>query len=308
MMNGPFTINPVLVAIAIAYRNANMIADLVLPRLAPMGKEEFKYMRYSLSDGFTIPDTEVSRRGRVNEVSFSAEEITESTKDYGLEDPIPQSDIDNADERYDPLNHSTEQLKNLIDLDREVRVSNLVFNPDTYGNSNKLTLAGSDQFSDASSDALGILEDSLNSPVMRPNALTFGQGSWSALRRHPQIVKAVHGNSGDSGLASREAVAELLEVAHIFVGQARVNSARRGQPANLQRAWGNHVAALYLDEMADNRNGTTFGFTAQFGQPVAGSWEDKNIGLKGGQRLRVGESVKEVIAAPDLGFFIENAA
>jgi hypothetical protein len=35
--------------------------------------------------------------------------------------------------------------------------------------------------------------------------------------------------------------------------------------------------------------------------------QDSKIGLSGGVRLRVGEKVKEVIAAPDLGYLIVNA-
>jgi hypothetical protein len=51
----------------------------------------------------------------------------------------------------------------------------------------------------------------------------------------------------------------------------------------------------------------TFGVTAQFGTRVAGSWDDKNIGLTGGKMVRAGESVKEVITAADLGYFVQNA-
>ena len=40
---------------------------------------------------------------------------------------------------------------------------------------------------------------------------------------------------------------------------------------------------------------------------IASFQADPNIGLRGGQRVRVGESVKELVTAPDLGFFFENA-
>jgi len=51
----------------------------------------------------------------------------------------------------------------------------------------------------------------------------------------------------------------------------------------------------------------TFGFTAQFGTRVAGSTPDKNIGLRGGQLVRVGESVKEIITSDQLGYYVQNA-
>jgi len=89
MSQAPFPIDPRLSQIALAYRNQSLIADLVLPRV-PVAKEEFKWLKHKKEEGFTIPDTTTGRKGRVNEVSFTASEETSSTRDYGLEDPIPQ--------------------------------------------------------------------------------------------------------------------------------------------------------------------------------------------------------------------------
>lgn len=304
MAGRPFPVNSVMVAIAIAYRNRILIADEVLPRLSPMSRQEFKYFAYDMVDGFTIPDTRVGRRSAPNEVSFSGTEVTDSTLDYGLDDPIPQVDIDSAEVGFDPRNHSVEQLTNLILLDREVRVSALVSSAANYDAANVTTLGATAQFSNTSADVLGIMEDGLNAPVMRPNVAIFGQASWSAFRRHPQVMKAVFGTYADAGMATRQQVADLLEVEKVLVGQARVNTARKGQAANLTRAWGDMVSLIYQDAMATNRNGTTYGFTAQYKTRLAGSERDGNIGLRGGERVRVGESVKEVVSAKSLGYLI----
>ena len=50
----------------------------------------------------------------------------------------------------------------------------------------------------------------------------------------------------------------------------------------------------------------TFGYTAQFKDRVSGSIVDPDIGLRGGQRVRVGESVKELVVAKDAGYLFEN--
>ncbi|MFV9531212.1 hypothetical protein ACNUIM_32135 [Pseudomonas aeruginosa] len=70
MSNAPFPIDPELTAIAIAYRNGRMIADEVLPRV-PVGKQEFKYWKYDLAQGFTVPETLVGRKSKPNEVEFT---------------------------------------------------------------------------------------------------------------------------------------------------------------------------------------------------------------------------------------------
>lgn len=299
-----FPIDPQLTAIAIAYKNAAMIADEVMPRIGALSQEEFKYLKYSLEEGFTVPDTKVGRRGRPNEVSFSADEETSSTDDYGLDDPIPNSDIDSGGPTV--VQRSTEALTGLIDLDREMRVSRIVVDPDNYESSNVEALAAGERFDVAGSDPLKVLEEALNTPIMRPNTMTLGHNVWSALRRHPKVVKAVNKNSGDSGMVAREAVKDILELEELLVGQARANMARRGQPADLKRLWADDVAMHYLDKNADNRHGTTWGYTAPYKTRIAGQEFDGSIGLRGGQRVRVGESVKEVVSAKALGFLLTN--
>ena len=306
-MKAPFPITPALTAIAIAYRNSRMIADNVLPRV-PVSKQEFKYRKFALADGFTLPDTKVGRTSQPNQVEFGFTEATDATRDYALDDPIPQVDIENAPDGYDPVGRSTEQITNLILLDREVRVANKVFNANTYATANKTTLTGTGQWSDfANSDPLGTILAALDGCVMRPNIGILGRPVWTKLRQHPKVVKAVLGNSGDSGVASLEAVAQLLELEALYVGEAWLNSAKKGQAANLQRTWGKHVSFIYRDQLATADSGVTFGFSAQFGNRVAGSIADEDIGMRGGQRVRVGESVQEVICANDLGYFFQNA-
>jgi hypothetical protein len=304
----PFPIDPVMTAIVIAYRNAKLIADEVLPR-HPVGKVEFKWLKHTLAEGFTIPNTLVGRKGSPNEVNFSATEETSSCLDYGLEDKIPQSDIDNAPANYDPKNRSAEGLMDLVLLDREVRAANLVFNADSYATGYKGALSGSDQFSDfVGSDPIETIMDALDSMVMRGNVAVVGRAVFSALSRHPKVVKAVHGNSGDAGIATRRQIAELFELEDVLVGEAYLNTSKKGEDVALSRVWGKHMALIRRDRMAGpNNNRMSFGFTAQFGSRVAGSEPDSSIGLRGGQRIVVGETVKEVITSDMLGYFIQNA-
>lgn len=306
-MPAPFPITPALMAIAIGYRNTTLIADAVLPR-TPVGKQEFKYLQHTLGQAFTVPDTRVGRRGKPNEVEFNATEVTSSTEDWGLDDPIPQVDIDNAPEGYDPLGRAVEGIMDLVELDREVRSAGLVFNANTYGASNKVTLSGTSQFSDfTNSDPIGVITTGLDAMIMRGNVMVIGRPAFTKLAMHPKIVKAVLGNAGDSGIATRKQIADLFELEDVLVGEAFVNNARKGQAVTLSRTWGKHLSLIYRNKTATTRSGATFGVTAQFGSRIAGSVPDSSIGLRGGQRVRAGESVKEVICAADLGYFIQNA-
>jgi len=94
MTNRPFPIDPTLTAIAIGYRNPAhvLIAKRALPPL-PVLSETFKWNEYPLAEGFTVPDTKVGRKSRPNQVEFNVSEKDASVEDYGLDDPIPYSDI-----------------------------------------------------------------------------------------------------------------------------------------------------------------------------------------------------------------------
>lgn len=301
----PFPTDPVQTAIAIAYHNRRLIADAVLPRVV-VGRQEFKYQKHEMSQGFTIPDTKVGRRSQPNEVSFTGSEETGATQDYGLDDPIPMVDLLNAPDGYDVQGKSTEFLTNLIELDREVRVAELMQSNDSYASNNISVLDSTTQFNQANSDPIALIGDILDSAIMRPTIMTIGRKGYSALARNPNILKAVHGNSGDKGIATRQAIADLFELEDIYIGDAFVNTARKGEAVNMQRTWGDNMMLIYRDQLATADRGTTFGFTAQFGDRVAGSKDDDSIGLRGGLRNRVGESVAEVISAPDLGFLVKN--
>ncbi|HID4045053.1 major capsid protein [Serratia marcescens] len=306
MAKAPFPIDPHLTAIAIGYRNTSLIADSVLPRV-PVSKAEFKWWEYDLGQGFTVPSTSVGRTSQPNQVEFNAEEKTSSTNDYALDAPVPQSDIDNAPANYDPLGRATERVSDLILLDREVRTSKEVFNPANYPTGNKETLAAADQWSNDASKPIKKIVSALDKMIMRPNVAVLGRATATALRQNPSVVKAFNASPGEDGMVPLDFLRQLLELDEIVVGSAFVNIARPGQKPVLVRAWANHAAFIYRNLLADTQGGVTFGITAQFGTRVSGSIVDPDMGMRGGQRVRVGESVRELICAADCGYFFQNA-
>lgn len=308
MAEAPFPFDPVLTGIAMAYRNPRMIADEVLPRLPPFDREEFKYYLWTKAEPFTIPDTKVGRRSQPNEVEFSGAELTGTTKDYGLDDIVPYTDQQNArGSGQDPLARATEGLTDLVGLDREARVAGQVFNASNYPAANKATLSGTDQWTNGASDPIDKISTALDVPLMRPNTMILGQEAWTALRKNGKIISAVNVSGATSGMASRQAVQDLFEIENLLVGQSFYNTAKAGQTPAMARLWGKFCSLLYLDPLAlSTSSRITFGFTAQFGTKVSGSMPEPKVGLRGGTRVRVGESVAEVISANDLGYLFST--
>lgn len=306
MAQAPFVVDDKLTSIALAYRNESLIAEQVLP-ITPVPSDTFRWLNYDLYDEFTVPETRVGRTSAPNVVETGATESSAKTDDYGLDDLVPQRDLDRQSEVFRPLERATEYITQLMALDYEKAVSDLVFDAAQYPAANTEILSGTSQWSDfTNSDPLSKMLDVMDGLVMRPNVIVMGQAVWTQLRRHPRLVQAFHGNEGDQGLIPSSFLAQLLEVDQVVVGKGWINTARKGQDASLARIWGKHCLMLYRDRTAGAQTGITFGFTAQYGDRFAGQMQEPMVGLRGGTRVRVGWEIKPLISAPFLGYFLQN--
>lgn len=317
MAIAPFVIIPSLTAIAVAYKQPKLIADMVLPRV-PVNTQMFRYIKYALGDYFTNVDTTVGRKSAPNQIDWGSSEVTDSTVDQALDTPVPMSDVQAWDmaqkagtgsvSQTDPLARATMLVMQAVQNRREQRAAALVFNAASYGAANKVTLSGLSQWSDyANSDPLSAILAAFDMQVMRPNIGVMGRAVSTKLRSHPKICKAIFGNNTDAGIVPIKALADLLELDDIYVGDGWINTAAPGQPAALSRCWGKDASFIYRDMMAGPEGGVSFGFTAQYGDQVAGTIEDPDVGMRGGVRVRSGESVKELITANDLGYIFKGA-
>lgn len=307
-MKRPFPVNARLTAIALAFRNPDiaLIADAVLPRTDT--DAEFKWMRHDLAQGFTVPDTKVGRKSQPNEVEFTGAEVPDSVDDHGLDDLVPNSDINDDNQGVDPLGKAAMYTTSLVQLARELRASARVFNAANYIAANQQTLAGGSQWSDfANSNPVDAILAALDVPTMRPNIATFGQAVWTKLRQHPKLVQAVKGTDQGAGAVTRKEFADFFELQEVYVGAGFVNTAKKGQAAALSRCWGKHAAFTYRDRAAGPQTGMTYGFTAQAAKLQVVQIDEPKIGVEGSQRVRVYERVKEIVCAPELGYYFQNA-
>lgn len=312
-MNFPFTPSPQYTAIALAYANRELIADQVLPRLS-VNARQFKWDKHAKSSLFQVPSTLVGRKGSPSEVEFTATEETASVGDYGLDDVVPVEDIEAAAGKpgLDPLGRAVEGVSQLIMLDRESRAADLVFNPATYPSGNKVQLSGNDQWNEYAQAASDPVEDILaakEGALMPYNTCVMGEAVWFALRRHPKLLAAYYPvNASGNGILTLQQFQELFEFERVLVGRAYKATSKPGQTLALGRVWGNHFAMMHQNPLATLRgNGITFGATAEYGTRFAATMDEPKTGLRGATRVRVGETVKELITASDCGYLVQDA-
>ncbi|MBQ4419613.1 MAG: hypothetical protein II870_08260 [Synergistaceae bacterium] len=300
----PFPVDPILTSITLAYKNARYIADFVLPRVK-VPAESFKYRVFDKETYLTVPDTSIGRKGMANEVELLFSERPANTVDHGLDMVISLKDIDAAKlQGYDPQQKAVEFLTELLTLAREQRVAQLVFNAAVYTSQVK-QLENAEKFDNDASDPIDTIIQAMDVPFFRPNTVVMGREVFSALSRHPKVLRTVYPNADGNGIINAQQLTTILNVDRVLVGEARLNLAKRGG-TNIQSVWGNNVALLYIDPKAGVQDVPTFGFTAEYGNREGRVISDPNVGRKGANRVKVSESINELIAAPDLGYLLQN--
>lgn len=304
-MNYDIPINEELTSLSLAYNNKSFIADSVLPRV-PVTTESFKYLYYPEDQFLTVPDTTIGPKGEANTVDLNAEMRTGSVNARALKEVVPRAKIDAAikNGQKNPMDKATVQLTRLIQLSREVETAKLLADPSNYGNT--LGLSGTDCINDPASDALNIIQDVIDDMPMAPTTMVMSRKVASALRRNRSIVSSFNGNSGTSGMVPLEYLKELFGFQDIFVGESIMNSAKKGQQAQLVGVWGNFISMFYADSSADTDAGMTFGITPEYESRTVRSWTEEGKGIKGGEVIQVHEQAREIITAPQCGRLLQN--
>jgi len=302
-MKHPYPTREALMAIAIAYINKRMIADLVLPRM-PVGKSNYTYMTYG-TENFNIVDTLVGRRGTPGNVQTTADELPGIVKEYGLGADVPWGDIVDSEGRYDPVGRAVTLIQENIALGREKRVADLVQTAGNFGG-NVEAISGTDMWNTATGNPLVQLKDIADSMFMYPTHLVLNRAGATALQRNPFVVKAFNGTSGDSGLVPLSFIRDMLDLQEIVIGEARMNGNNMGQAPTITTLWGGHATLMYQNPQVGPSEGLTFGWTAEWGTRIAETQEKKpgELGLDGGVHVITGERVDEKIVANDCGYLI----
>ena len=307
MPQAPIPTREELSGLVMAYRPEGMIADIVAPRFR-VPSATTSYIKHTLGENFRNQDTQVGRKGKVKRLEFTGTKVPLVVNDHGLEDFVPMNDIEEAAQGVNPINDSAESLKDVMDLSREVRTAELFNDESNYSSANIVTLTSGDQFADTTATPITMIRAKLKDMLKRPNIAIFSPTTFEALATNKSVVSAALGNDGTSGVATKERIAQLLEVKEILIGEAYVNSAKEGSDeVTMEAAWGDNVIFAYIEQ--NPRGGkATFAMSPSLGNPEADTWFDKAAGgRKGGHNVKTTDQVSEVVACSELGLMIKNA-
>lgn len=299
-----FISEPKLTALAQGLPQEDLVYEQIMPTV-PVLSEDFKYTRYDISNGLTLTDDEMGRRGEANEVDWKATQETASVVDRGLKGFVSYGDIKKGQAaKLDVAAQTVKNVTRTINLNREHRVAQAIANPENHGA--KLALSGSSQFSNNASEPIKIIREIISNMLIEANLLVLPKPIWTAIRSNPSVIKTVYRTTADHGLVKLEDFADVLEINKVIVPNGRVNTQALGLQPKLGAIWGNIVAAIYLDPSLNNTETMGWGFTAQYESREVKRFEKPQTGRKGGYDYQVAEAVQEIVVSKDCGALLTN--
>lgn len=318
-INTPNQLQARLTQIALAVKPEGLIADIVCPRV-PVEAESFRYTVFAEDMYFNIPNTRIGRKSSANEVEFGGSLVDASTVDYALADFVPKKDIDNVNSQqgnYDPMGMATEGTTILMDLAREQRVATLFQTLTNFNSGLRTTLSSTSQWSDfTNSDPIAAIINAMDLMIVRPNIMVIGREVATKLSLHPKVVAAIYGKVGvgaattAAGVVTMAALADILGLKAVYVGESFYNSAKPGQTASMARLWGKHATLARIDTAVKSVNGgamPTFAVTAEWNNRRVKVIQDQERGIDGGSTIQVAEQVNELILWQKAAYFFQNA-
>lgn len=301
--------------IFVMYKNRDCIADMVSPVVNAVRLNNYIQAAPSATLQNIAKTRIASPRSRPNQVNWNVEStIQYNCVPVGLIDYIPQEVMDNADSA--PLQNTTlwmMVLHEFMDLAREYAVAGEAFGASNYG-SNTTALSGTDRWDNPASDPIKQLLVAKEQVLVKPNTLVIGGQVWPYLRTNPEVKGYIQSRASTALGATPmqvdlDAVAALIGVERVIVGEARYNSAAEGQTATSSYIWGKSAALIRVEPNPNPIMTSTFMYTYRFGG-IAYRNEvipDRIDGGMGGQYIKLSTFEDDVvIGGSNTGYLYET--
>jgi len=296
-------VDPVLSEIARGYKNGEMIGELLFPTV-PVRARAGRIVAFQ-KEHFQLYSTARAPGANTKRIEFGYSAGFYSLEQHALEGVVPFELAQEAAGLMSLQRVAVLKVQNIITLRKEIAQATLATTAANYGVNNKVTLAGSSQWSDPNSTPIEDIEVAKEvirkQTGMRPNVVAMGPAVMSKLRTHPQIVERIKYSSRE--VATAELLAGLFGVEKVVTG----DSVYRDASGAMQDAWGKScvIAFSAVGHMAD-MGLPSFGYTYQllYYPIVEVAYQDRNAKSF---IHPVTDETMPVIAGADAGYLISAA-
>lgn len=274
--------------------------------VVPVRKDSDRFATYS-NDHLRAVNDERAPGSPPNEVDYDVGSDTYSLVEHTLRDSVPDEERDNADEPFAPYENATIALQERIRIRLEKQVAAQFFNAANW--SQKITLSGTDQFSDFdNSDPFALIQmgksSVLSMALRKPNLIVVGQEVFDKLINHPDIIDRIKYTSSAS--ITPQMLARLFDVEQFLVGSAVENTSKEGQADNLSYIWGKHLFIGYRAPRPSLRTVTAVAMFRNRNFPRVERYRHPDAGAKA-TYVQYGDKWDIRQVAAGAGFLVVNA-
>jgi len=273
-------IDPILSTHARGYRNAEFIGHLLFP-IVEIPVRGVRVIRFDKTS-FRKMNTRRAPGAQTQRVQFGYATDPVALHQDALEGVVPWEHQEEA-AKIPGINLAKKAVEDVLDmtgLGREMEIAKLALDPNKYGVNNKMSLTGSDKWSDPDSDPGKDVKEGREQIRRRtgryPNQLTLSPPVYNVLSEHPKIKERFKYTSSDSITA--EMLAKYFDVDEVIVGKAVYLEDSDDDDADAKDVWGRDaVLAVQSRHLVDRT--PSFGYTYRLmGHPmVEKPYSERNI-------------------------------
>lgn len=212
-------VDPVLTELARGYSNSSFVFPKLFP-IVPVAKEGGKIPQFN-KEAFKIYNTERAIRAKSNRISPDLH----TTIDYVCTEHDLEYPIDYREESEDMLNlrqHATNVVTDAILLKNEKSAADIAQTTASYASGNKVTLSGTDQWTNAASDPIDDIETAryaIRAKIAKfPNVAIIGAQAFKVLSHHADVLDKI--SYDQHSVMTVKLLQTLLNIPNIFVGEA----------------------------------------------------------------------------------------
>jgi len=311
---GNIHIDRALSSFSLKYSNGAFIADRVCPRV-DVAKESDKYFVYGRQDFRPTKDARADKADTNFIDSWKIESTpTYTCVEHSLADLVSDRERRNADEPLSPDFDVTENLTNMMMLNREKRVADVLTSASTFSTSgNAVALSGSEQWndtdfdSDSKDDAIEARIDAGKEAVRAaigrdPNTIVIPAAVAKVVKRDPAVRDLVRYT--DNSLLVNGDLPPTLWNMRVLVPGAVYDSAEEGQSFSGSDIWGKHVLLAYIAPNPRTPRTMTLGLSFQSQGRQTSKWREDG---RKSDAIEVSEILVEKVVCEYCGYLIRNA-
>lgn len=242
-------VDPVLTQYARGYVQANFVGRELFPR-APVPVRGFKTIQFG-KESFRAYNTRRAPGTDTKRIVFGYDGVPANLEQHALNAVVPREHIEEAN-AVPGINLQMEASRVVLDvmaLAEEMAQAALATNAANYAGTNKVTLSGSDQWTNANSkpkDHIKAAKEAVRGQIGRdPNVLVLSKPVFNALDDHPALLEKTKYTSADS--ITTAMLARYFGVDKVVVGDGVFASGANDAFSDI---WGKFAVLAYVPQGA----------------------------------------------------------